>query len=110
MNQRCPSEQQTDWAFGELQIICDTHPSHHEYIELVVDHIPALVKCVKPYGADEMHDHLFTLISKVLRRCKQKKFSRFTCLKIIHGVQYFAQVFIERIKGASFKTFKMYIN
>lgn len=73
-------------------MICDTHSSHHEYIELVVDYIPSLVRCIKPYSPGEMHDHLITLISKVLKLCKRKKFSKFVCHKIIKGVEYFAQV------------------
>lgn len=92
LNQRCPSEEQTDWAFGEIQQICTEHPTHNEYIELIVDYIPALVRCVKPYANGDMHDHLIQLISKVLRRCKTKKLSQFACLKIIKGVEHFAQV------------------
>lgn len=63
---------------------------------MVVDHIPALVRCVKPYGHTEMHDNLIQLISKVLKRCKTKKLSHLACLKIIKGVEYFAQVFIAK--------------
>lgn len=92
LSQRCPSEQQTEWAFQEILEICSEHASHNEYIELVVEHIPALVRCVKPYGNGDMHDNLIQLISKVLKRCKTKKLSHFACLKIIRGVEYFAQV------------------
>lgn len=76
-------------------MICQKHASHHEYMELVIDSIPALVRCIKPYSPGEMHDHLVTVISKVLVQCRKRKFSKFACLKIIEGVEYFAQVFIK---------------
>lgn len=98
LNQRSPTEEQTDWAFGEIQEICQEHASRNEYIELVLDYIPALVRCIKPYSPSEMHDHLVKLISTVLFKCRKKKFSKFACLKIIKGVEFFAQVLIEQVK------------
>lgn len=91
-NQRCPSEEEIEWAFDELKEICEKQKSNCDYMELIVDRIPALIKCVKSYTDSEMLDDLITLISIVLKLCKKKKFGMSVSIKIIKCVQFFAQV------------------
>lgn len=60
-------------------------------MELVIDQIPALIKCVK--HESDMHDDLVELISGILMLCKKKKFGQTLTIKMIKNVQYFAKVF-----------------
>lgn len=91
LHQKSPSEQAIDWAFTEIQSICQHLSSHNDYMELVADNIPALVKCVKPYN--HMHDDLMILLSSFLKRIKSKKYGQRISIKAIKSVQYFVQVF-----------------
>lgn len=90
LNQKSTSEQSTDWAFTEIQTICQHLSTHNDYMELVADNIPALVKCVKPHR--NMHDDLIILLSSFLKRIKTKKYGQRISIKIINSVQYFVQV------------------
>lgn len=60
-------------------------------MELVIDQIPALIKCVKPDS--DMHSELIELITPILLLCKRKKFGQHLTIKMIQNVQYFAKVF-----------------
>lgn len=70
--------------------MCEKLNSHPDYMELIADQIPALVKCVKPYPS--MLDDLIELFAVFLRKSKFKKFGQRITIKIIQSVQYFAQV------------------
>ncbi|XP_055323121.1 serine/threonine-protein kinase ATM isoform X2 [Sitodiplosis mosellana] len=91
LNQRHPSETLTEWAFSEMKEICMRLTSHHGYMEMVVENIPALIKCVKPYT--DLHDDLINLLSSFLKQIKSKKYGPHISIKIIKSAHYFAQEF-----------------
>lgn len=68
------------------------HKTHQGYMELVVDNIPALIKCIKPYP--NLHDDLIELLTSFLMQTKSKKFQTGPQIteKLIKSVQFFAQV------------------
>lgn len=73
-----------------MKKICEKLGSQHEYLQLIADNIPALIKCVKPF--DSMHDDLIQLLTVFLRKSKSKKYGQRIAIKTIQSMQYFAQV------------------
>ncbi|XP_031619505.1 serine/threonine-protein kinase ATM [Contarinia nasturtii] len=93
LSQLNPSEALVEWAFDEIKKICTNLSSQHDYMEMVVDNIPALVKCVKPHV--DLHDDLINLLTSFLKQIKSKKYGPRISIKVIQSVQYFAQEFFE---------------
>lgn len=65
-------------------------------MELIADHIPALVKCAKL--RHRLHNVLITWLLSFLERIKSEKYGQRISVKFINGIQYFAQVIIFQIK------------
>lgn len=62
-------------------------------MELVVNHIPALIRSVHPYP--DLHDDLINLLSPLLKKIKVKKSKKYgprISIKIIQSIQHFAKV------------------